>query len=369
MTLVIMYFLFRRGGENAMWLFRKDGADPPSFRRWQERQKRRGKRASATGRAEGRKFWAHVWQDAHASAHESRQRKHGRRIEDRRKRWQAEDIERQQEQVIAPCVFCGAGHGEECRAGCPEWEAFAADRATGGTRTVPPVPGSTEPLAAPEPSHAADTVPEETTGEWPAVPPAPSQARGTVPPGHATDTVPPNSAGADRANETTDRATPNPAQISGPPAEGPPSIQGGQTESAEHADTTPDDLARKRAEKTSTEPATTGGNVTTPAHYTGGAPAVPSGEFAGFEATVSGWNQIESLGAQLDAAYEAQMAALRANKADSQTIGMVAQAREANEYHMMTAGEARGDWQSRQGAVKEAKDATGARGDEALHVN
>jgi hypothetical protein len=101
----------------------------------------------------------------------------------------------------------------------------------------------------------------------------------------------------------------------------------------------------------------------------GGAPAAPSGEFVGYEATVSGWNQIESLGAQLDAAYEAQIAALRANKADAQTIGMVARAREKNEIHMLAAGEAKSDWQNRQGAVKDVKDATGARGNEALHVN
>ncbi len=98
-------------------------------------------------------------------------------------------------------------------------------------------------------------------------------------------------------------------------------------------------------------------------------PAVPSGEFAGYEATVATWDQITSLSAQLDGAYEQQMAHLRGLNADAQTIGRVATAREANEVHMATAAAAAQDWSSRQGAVKEIKDATGARGDQALHDN
>ncbi len=98
-----------------------------------------------------------------------------------------------------------------------------------------------------------------------------------------------------------------------------------------------------------------------------GTAGVPSGEFAGYEATAAGWNQIRSLSAQLDGAYERQMAALRALNADAATIGRVACCRQASETHMQAADAAAADWTSRQGAVKEIKDATGARGDQALH--
>jgi len=109
-----------------------------------------------------------------------------------------------------------------------------------------------------------------------------------------------------------------------------------------------------------------------PAGNTDGSPAaaggtVPSGEFAGYEATLAGWQQIQSLSAQLDAAYEQQMAALRSLNADAQTIGRVAGCRAASEAHMAAAAAAASDWASRQGAVKEVKDATGARGDQAAH--
>jgi hypothetical protein len=112
-----------------------------------------------------------------------------------------------------------------------------------------------------------------------------------------------------------------------------------------------------------------GGTMATPATTGGNSPAVPTGEFGGYEATVAGWDNIGRHCAALDAAYERQMANLRALNADDATIERVARAREASEMHMVAAGEARTDWVSRQGAVKDTKDATGARGDQAMHDN
>src|SRR5437899_494355 len=104
-ALVIGFFYAFRTGENIVWTLSGGKGDPPSYRRWQARQKRRGAGGSITGRTDGRRFWAHVWHDAHASAHEWQQRRHGRAGEKRRKRWQAEDVEQEKQRALAPCVF------------------------------------------------------------------------------------------------------------------------------------------------------------------------------------------------------------------------------------------------------------------------
>lgn len=450
MSLVIAYFLFRRGGENAMWMFRKDGTDPPSFRRWQARQKRRGAGRSVTGRAEGRKFWANVWQDAHASAHEWRQRKYGRRQEDRRKRWQAEDVEREQARATAPCVFCGAGAGVDCATDCPEREAHDANRANGGSSTVP--------------SGTDRTVPEETTGPWrtvPTVPSEPSRVRGTVPddratpgtePSHHTEpTEPLHRATPDRATGPGGSPCPIPDEEPGPPdgtagivhdtdeyatnPERNPSPRfyrsepgpvfnspeeliawadaqqpcahcgvkgnlrgGGFDENGRYnfdichesgcpevpanvSGSTTDDLARKRAEKSTI----TGGNVTG---------STATGEITGYESTLAEMDQtiahLEAKHAQadqdlasfkqLDAVYENRIDGLRHGNADEETIGTQVAAREANETQISaaaatleatansleTATAARDRWVAGQGAMKETGDATGAEGDRVL---
>jgi hypothetical protein len=339
---------------------------------------------------------------------------------EKKDRLHREDAERQRARLDevknAPCVFCGAAHGEDCKADCPYRATHDANRANGGRSTVPPETGRTEP--------------EHTTGPWPTgstVPPEPSHAGGTVPPDRATTepTEPVHRATPDRATEPrTDapseaqpyRTTPGPAFRSydemvawandqqcthcGANGELRP---GGRDENGDyncdihHATDcpddpanmpgpTPDDLARKRAEKTTADnAATNGGKVT--------APNV-TGEVLGYEATVAEWDQtIAHLEADharadndvhvfegLDQVYENRINGLRQEEADDETIDTVVHAREANETrisaakasmeasaaHLEAAVTARARWIEGQGAVKDTADGVGARGNQAL---
>jgi hypothetical protein len=344
LSIVLAYFLLRRGGENVIWAARGGKGDPPSFRRWQTRQKARAAgEKTGTGRSDVRNFWANWMQDAHASAHEWRQRKYGRRWEERQRRWQKEDLEHQQQRLLAPCVFCGANRGMDCRPGCPEREAH--DTNSGKALKPEPQVEPTKPVQVDEPAPAETPIPtkDEVTPstvliDWKDTP---DRQDTTKPIGQAFNGTPENSG----------VGSPNVVVMN--------LINTGPT---------PINKYRAAANQPETQEDNNGGNMTTPAVRHHGAAAIP-GEFVGYEATVAGWNEIERLGAELDAAYEMQMAALRGNKADNQTIGKVANAREKNEQHMLAAGEAKTDWETRQGAVKDVKDATGARGDEALHIN
>jgi hypothetical protein len=425
-AIVFAYFIVYRTGENVVWAIKGKDGDPPSFRRWQERQKRRTARAGGpiTDRQEGRKFWAHLWHDAHASAHEWRQRRHGRRREERRKRWQVEDIERQKQQPLAPCAFCGAGQGEACTPDCPEVEAHDTNRAIDGRATVPPQRPATEPSPGAEPSHDEPTEPAEPSHADGTVPSAaePTEPRRSHPP--TPDRATPNRATADPATEPRDHAKDGNEAIrkftEDLLAAKEEQLRTARKTVEENRDEfTPadirehekncDQLERQIAELrfmagrnrnnnvtpiTKNQPpanvhaanhSTNGGNVTAP---------TVTGEIAGYEQILAEWDQtiahlqeiharhdeeVAAFEAQ-DAAYENRINGLRAANADEETIGTVVAAREANEtqisaakaaleassVHLENAITARTRWVEGQGAMKETADATGAEGDRIL---
>lgn len=112
------------------------------------------------------------------------------------------------------------------------------------------------------------------------------------------------------------------------------------------------------------------------------------GDDAIYEQQISALQQIIERKQDADAGYERRMAGLRAMNADDETVTNDAHTREANENGLHAANaaleemsrqreanriqlaaaiEARDSWQSRHGAVYEAKTSTGAAGDEALY--
>lgn len=93
-----------------------------------------------------------------------------------------------------------------------------------------------------------------------------------------------------------------------------------------------------------------------------------TGDATGYEQILAGYESNIELLEQLDTGYEAQIAMLRAQNADDDTIGDVATMREANENQLTAARETRDNWVARHGAVYEAKVATGAEGDQALYA-
>lgn len=90
LAMLVSYYMTRNTVQDLAWKAR--GEDPPSYRREQERIRRREARKPITERREGRKFWANAWHDAWESAGEKRERIHNQRQERRRLEWQREDL-------------------------------------------------------------------------------------------------------------------------------------------------------------------------------------------------------------------------------------------------------------------------------------
>lgn len=107
----------------------------------------------------------------------------------------------------------------------------------------------------------------------------------------------------------------------------------------------------------------------TPTPTEGDPMTVPTGEYTGYEAAVANWNAIAQLSQQLLTHYEQIMAAYKGMNTDDQTIGRAAACHEAEEQHLTAVQAALRDFVTRHGAVKETKEATGARGDEAVYTS
>lgn len=329
---------------------------------------------------------------------------------DKKDRLHREDAERQSARLDevknAPCVFCGAAHGEDCKPDCPYRATRDANRANGGGSTVPPETGRTEPG------------PDST------VPPEPSHAGGTVPPDRAT-TEPDHRATPDRATEpltgngdeartsfwrddeeklaVKERQLQDAIKAFGElrPTCSEKDIEEheafrarleteiGQLRHAlgkdQHDNVTPINRNQSAVNRQAGNENTNGGNVT--------APNV-TGEIAGYEAVLAEHDQtlahLEAVHAdadqkvhafeQLDAVYENRINGLRQANADEETIGTQVTAREANEtqisaakaaleassVHLEAETAARARWVSGIGSMKETADATGAEGDRVL---
>lgn len=107
-------------------------------------------------------------------------------------------------------------------------------------------------------------------------------------------------------------------------------------------------------------PVPTGGAMTTNS-------SAPSGEYAGWEAETADWSNIQQMATQLVSALELKMSAYAGMNADAETINRIAAVREKAELTAQAASEFSDHRQATHGAVKEAKDATGAKGDESLY--
>lgn len=90
LAMLVSYYMTRNTVQDLAWKAR--GEDPPSYRREQERIKRRDARKPITDKREARKFWANAWADAWESAGEKRERIHNKRQKRRHEWWDMEDL-------------------------------------------------------------------------------------------------------------------------------------------------------------------------------------------------------------------------------------------------------------------------------------
>lgn len=90
LAMLVSYYMTRNTVQDLVW--KATGQDPPSYRREQERIKRRDARKPITDKREARKFWANAWADAWESAGEKRERLHNKRQKRRHEWWDQEDL-------------------------------------------------------------------------------------------------------------------------------------------------------------------------------------------------------------------------------------------------------------------------------------
>lgn len=90
LAMLIAYYMTRNTVQDLAW--KATGQDPPSYRREQERIKRREARRPITTRREGRKFLVNAFEDAMESAGERRERIHNKRMKRRLELWDREDF-------------------------------------------------------------------------------------------------------------------------------------------------------------------------------------------------------------------------------------------------------------------------------------
>lgn len=332
---VVLYYACRNTTEDIV--FKATGQDPPSFRRREARRKERAARRKRRADSPTGKFFAHEWEEALKDAEARRSRKREEKRRKRAEKWEAEDAAREAEKARQAA--------EEAREAA---DRTAADKGDERARPVDPAPepATQAPEPAPEPARPGPEPVEEEPARRIDLPPV-EPARDPAPQ-QATDpwTTDPWDMWPGDGEPLHD---PRPAQ----PANDPEPVYAGARI-----------IPINRPDRPAVDSASTEGDTVNP---NGTGTVVPAGEYGGYEATVAGWEGIRRLAAQLDAAYEQQIAALRALNADSRTLTLVAAAREANELHAAAAADAHKDWVNRHGSVKEVKDATGARGDQAMY--
>lgn len=90
LAMLIAYYMTKNTVQDLAW--KATGQDPPSYRREQERIRRRENRRPITERREGRKFLVNLFEDAMESAGEHRERIHNRRRKRRLEQWDREDF-------------------------------------------------------------------------------------------------------------------------------------------------------------------------------------------------------------------------------------------------------------------------------------
>lgn len=327
-------------------IFKLTGQDPPSFRRQearrQERAKERAARRERRTKSPTRKFLAHEWEEALNDARAHRDRRRTKKRQKRDEKWAAEDS--------ADATTGGASEAPEP----PEAPRPAADQAPETSSGRGSAPGE-------QPAPTWRPWPAETTAEEPSKPSRPSPEPPREP--QRPRQQPQEPALPQWTGDRWGNWPPNGESLDGFPPAAP--FQDADPTTVQQA---PEEtggariIPMTRPDRPAVTPATTtnGGTVT--------APVVPT-EFTGYEATVAGWEAIQRLCAQLDAAYEQQIAALRTLNVDARTLTMIAHAREANDQHANAARAAHNDWVKRHGTVREAKAATGATGDQAVYEN